>query len=202
MDSVAAAAYCPHQNGGAAQPASHSEAAATGSFSHQQQEPQPAEQNHGSFSHVFGVPLHIMGTTTPDIVALSNTHQVVSLKLTTTNYLYWRMQMKSYLLGQCVFHFVNGSVSCPPSHDSDCLDGFSSAINPSFLRWKQQDQLILSALLSSLSMDVLHLVVDCLTSSCVRRTLEKALASPSNSRIMQLYGSFQDLQQGDASVTT
>ena len=50
-------------------------------------------------------------------------------------------------------------------------------------------------------MDVLHLVVDCHTSQCVWRTLEKALASPSNSRIMQLYGSFQDLRQGDSSVS-
>jgi hypothetical protein len=50
-------------------------------------------------------------------------------------------------------------------------------------------------------MDVLHLVVDCQTSSFVWCTLEKALASPSNSRIMQLHGSFQDLRQGDASVT-
>jgi len=49
--------------------------------------------------------------------------------------------------------------------------------------------------------DVLHLVVDCHTSQCVWRTLEKALASPSNSRIMQLYGSFQDLRQGDSSVS-
>jgi hypothetical protein len=143
-----------------------------------------------------------MGTTTPSIVALSNTHQVVSLKLTTTNYLYWRMQIKPYLLGQGVFHFVDGLVSCPPSHVSNCCDGSSSTINPSFLRWKQQDQLILSTLLSSLSMNVLHLVVDCQTSSCVWRTLEKMLISPSNSRIMQLHGSFQDLQQGDASVTT
>ena len=142
-----------------------------------------------------------MGTTTPSIVSLSNTHQVVSLKLTTTNYLYWRMQMKPYLLGQGVFHFVDGSVPCPSSHVVDGSDGSSSAINPSFLRWKQQDQFILSALLSSLSMDVLHLVVDCQTSSFVWCTLEKALASPSNSRIMQLHGSFQDLRQGDASVT-
>jgi len=49
--------------------------------------------------------------------------------------------------------------------------------------------------------DVLHLVVDCSTSHCVWRTLEKALASPSNSRIMQLHGSFQDLRQGDSSVS-
>jgi len=59
----------------------------------------------------------------------------------------------------------------------------------------------LNALLSSPSMDVLHLVVDCQTSSYVCRTLEKAFVSLSNSHIMQLHGSFQDLQQGDASVT-
>ena len=173
MDFAVAATYSPHQN-------SPSKAAAAGSFSHQQQ-PQPVEQNLGSFSHVSTVPLHIMGTTTPSIIAFSNTHQVVSLKLTTTNYLYWQMQMKPYLLGQGVFHFVDDSVPCPSSHVSDGSDGSSSTINPSFLHWKQQDQLILSALLSSLSMDVLHLVFDCQTSSCVWRTLEKALASPSNS---------------------
>jgi hypothetical protein len=131
MDFVVAAAFSPHQTGGAAQPTSLSEAAAASSFSHQQQ-PQPAEQNHGSFSHVSVIPLHIMGIITPSFIALSNTHQVISLKLTTTNYLYWRMQMKPYLLGQCVFHFVEGSVSCPSSHISNCSDGSSLAINPFF----------------------------------------------------------------------
>jgi len=91
-------------------------------------------------------------------------------------------------------------MSCAPSHVSDSYTGSSSAINPSFLRWKQQDQFIMSALLSSLSMDVLHLVVDCQTSHCVWCTLDQALISPSNSRIMQLHGSFQDLWQDDASV--
>jgi hypothetical protein len=192
----------PHQTGGAAQLASHSEAVADGTFSHQKQ-PQPAEHNHGSFSHVSVVPLHIMGTTTPSIVALSNTHQMVALKLTNTIYFYWRMQMKSYLLGQGVFHFVDGSVPYPPFYVSNSSDGSSSTINPSFLHWKQQDQLILSTLLlSSLFMDVLHLVVDCQTSSCVWRTLEKTLASPSNSRIMQLHRSFQDLRQGNVLVVT
>jgi len=142
-----------------------------------------------------------MGTHTPAIVPLSNTHQVVSLKLMNTNYLYWRMQMKPYLFGQGVFHFVDGSVSCPPSHIFDSSVDSSSTTSPSFLRWKQQNQLILSALLSSLSVDVLHLVVDCSTSHCVWRTLETTLASPSNSRIMQLHGSFQDLRQGDSSVS-
>jgi hypothetical protein len=50
-------------------------------------------------------------------------------------------------------------------------------------------------------MDVLHLMVDCHTSHCVWRTFEKAFASSSNSRIMQLNGSFQALRQGDSSVS-
>jgi len=103
------------------------------------------------------------------------------------------MHIKPYLFGQGVFCFVNGLILCLPFHISDSFDGSSSTINPSFLCWKQQDQLILSALLSSLSMDVLHLVVECHTSSCVWHTLKKALASPLNSYSMQLHGSFQDL---------
>jgi hypothetical protein len=50
-------------------------------------------------------------------------------------------------------------------------------------------------------MKVLYLVIDCQTSSSVWRTLEQALASTSNSHIMQLHGSLQDLRQGDESVT-
>jgi len=110
------------------------------------------------------------------------------------------MQMLSYLLGQGVFGFVDGSNTCPPSHVL-ARDGISLQVNPLFLRWKQQDQLILSVLLSSLSMEVLHLIVGCQSSYSAWRTLEHALASTSNSRIIQLHGSLQDLRQGDESVT-
>jgi hypothetical protein len=199
MDSTVAADFSLSTSG-AAQPASHPQVAASGVFSPQQQPPL-AEHVSDSSSQVSAVPLPLMGTHTSAIVPLSNTHQVVSLKLMNTNYLYWRMQKKPYLLGQGVFHFVDDSVPCPPSHIFDSSASSSSTISPSFLRWKQQDQLIFSALLSSLFVDVLHLVVDCSTSHCVWRTLEKAFASPSNSRIMQLHGSFQDLRQGDSSVS-
>jgi len=50
-------------------------------------------------------------------------------------------------------------------------------------------------------MEVLHLVVGCQSSCSAWGTLERALASTSNSRIMQLHGSLQDLRQGDESVT-
>jgi hypothetical protein len=110
------------------------------------------------------------------------------------------MQMMPYLLGQGVFDFVDGSNTCPSPHVL-VADGTSLQVNQLFLHWKQQDQLIVSALLSSLSMEVLHLIVGCQTSCSAWRTLEQALASTSNSRIMQLHGSLQDLRQGDESVT-
>jgi hypothetical protein len=165
MDSTAATDFSL-STGGAVQLASHPQAAASGAFSPPQQ-PSLVELVSDSSSQVPVVPLSLMGTHTLAIVPLANTHQVVLLKLTNTNYLYWRMQMKPYLLGQGVFHFVDGSVLCPPSHIFYSSVGSSAIISPSFLRWKQHDQLILSALLSSLSVDVLHLVVDCSTSHCV-----------------------------------
>jgi hypothetical protein len=69
------------------------------------------------------------------IVSLSHTHQVISLKLTNTNYLYWQMQMKPYLLGQGVFGFVDGSNSCPSPHVF-VVDGTSLQVNQFFLHWK------------------------------------------------------------------
>jgi hypothetical protein len=110
------------------------------------------------------------------------------------------MQMMPYLLGQGVFGFVDGFNTCPSTHVF-AHDGISLQVNPLFQNWKQQDQLILSALISSLSMEVLHLVVGCQSSCSAWGTLKRALAFTSNSRIMQLDSSLQDLQQGDESVT-
>jgi hypothetical protein len=59
----------------------------------------------------------------------------------------------------------------------------------------------MSALLSSLSVEVLHLVVDSNASHDIWTTLETTPASLSNSRIMQLHSSFQDLQQADDSAS-
>jgi hypothetical protein len=87
MDSSVAAADFSLTTGGAAQSASHLQVIAS-SVLPPQHHPSLAEHIHDS-SQVYVIPLHIMGTKPPAIVALSNTHQVVSLKLMDTNYLYW-----------------------------------------------------------------------------------------------------------------
>jgi hypothetical protein len=72
------------------------------------------------------------------IVPLSNTQQIISLKLSNTNFLYWRMQMKPYLLGQGVYSYVDGSFPCSPAY-IPFADMALSTINPSYISWKQQD---------------------------------------------------------------
>jgi hypothetical protein len=88
MNSTVVAVDFSLTTNGAAQPASHLQAAVGGVLPPQQQPPL-TEHINDSFSQVSVVPLHIMGTQTPTIIALSNTHQVVSWKLMNTNYLYW-----------------------------------------------------------------------------------------------------------------
>lgn len=49
---------------------------------------------------------------TPNI--LHQAHHYVSIKLTATNYLFWRAQLVPFLRGQNLYGFVDGSNACPP----------------------------------------------------------------------------------------
>ena len=100
--------------------------------------------------------------------------------------------MKPYLLAHRVFFFVDGSLPCPPFHIISSIM-VAPMVNPAFLSWKQKDHLIMSAL----STEILHLVLDCQTSHNIWQTLEQSLTSSLNSQIMQLHDSFQESRQGD-----
>nr|GMC64405.1 chromatin target of PRMT1 protein-like [Ipomoea batatas] len=54
-------------------------------------------------------------TTPPPVTtSLSSAHHFVSLKLSSRNYLLWRMQMVPFLSGQGLLGFVDGTLPCPP----------------------------------------------------------------------------------------
>jgi hypothetical protein len=86
-----------------------------------------------TMTYVTIVTAATMKATIAKIVPLSNTQHVISLKLINTSYLYWQMQIKSYLIRQGVFQFIDSYLPCPPPHmattDDSCLQ-----VNPSFLR--------------------------------------------------------------------
>nr|XP_016476098.1 PREDICTED: uncharacterized protein LOC107797702 [Nicotiana tabacum] len=137
--------------------------------------------------------------------SLNHAHNFISIKLTATNYLFWRTQLLPFLRGQNLHGFIDGSHPCPPSHVSVANatgDGSqTTTINPDYAVWIQQDQLILSLLISSLSEETLPIAVGLNISKAVWDVLEAALSSPSNSRILSLHMQLQNLKQDDLTVT-
>ncbi|KAF5448747.1 hypothetical protein F2P56_029252, partial [Juglans regia] len=127
---------------------------------------------------------------------LPHLSHLVSVKLTNDNFLLWRTQMISYLKGQRLFHYVDGSVQPPPRLLADNI-----TINPDYLTWLQTDQLILSALISSLSDSLIAQVVGHQTARDAWAALERLFASQSHSRIIQLRYQLATISKGSSSVS-
>lgn len=62
---------------------------------------------------------------------------------------FWKTQLLPFLRGKNLQCFIDGSNPCPPSHIS-VEELNSTLLNPSYISWIQQDQLIMSLLISSL----------------------------------------------------
>uniref|UniRef100_A0A2N9G8U7 Reverse transcriptase Ty1/copia-type domain-containing protein n=1 Tax=Fagus sylvatica TaxID=28930 RepID=A0A2N9G8U7_FAGSY len=106
-----------------------------------------------------------------------------------------------YLKGQHLFGFIDGSRPAPSQFlASQISDSASAAPNPDFQAWHLQDQLIMSALISSLSENILAHIVKCGTSREVWLTLERMFTSQSRARTMQIHYQLATLKKGDSSV--
>ncbi|KAK1573578.1 hypothetical protein QYE76_018538 [Lolium multiflorum] len=84
-----------------------------------------------------------------------------TIRLTPDNYLYWRTQVDPILRSNLLFGFVDGSLPCPPEELAvPGKDDTPASIiaNPKYSAWHQQDQSILSAIVSSLSEGVIGMI--------------------------------------------
>lgn len=129
-------------------------------------------------------------TVPPSPIPLSNLHHLLTIKLTCDNYLLWRPQLIPYLKGQCLFGYIDGSTPCPPlviaSSRTSVTSASATVSNPAFAHWCEQDQIILSAIISSLSENILTHVVNYTTSRDVWLHLEKMFSSHSHERVLQI----------------
>ena len=92
-------------------------------------------------------------------------HHLVTIKLNCENYLLWKAQIVPYLRGQHLFGFLDGSRPAPlQTLTVTAADIPTSQPNPDYHTWLVQDQMILSALISSLTENILAYVVRCTTS--------------------------------------
>ena len=82
----------------------------------------------------------------------------IRLTLTKDNYLLWKYQVVTHFNAQNLFDNIDGSKIAPSSTISNPIIGSNWPIlipNHEYVTWSQQDQLILSTLIVSLSESIL-----------------------------------------------
>lgn len=136
-----------------------------------------------------------------------NFGHLITARLSPETYMFWRAQVVSLLRCNLLFGYLDGTLPCPPStlkmraKDSKPEDPPVVVSNPTYGSWMQQDQAILSAILSSLAIEVSGMVMFAATSLDAWTTLECSFASQSNARSMQIRTQLQKTKKLDSTVT-
>ena len=122
--------------------------------------------------------------------SIPSIHNLVTVKLTDTNYLVWSFQVKPFLVGQNLWRFVDGSHPAPPEY-LETNPGPPTVLNPDFLVWLRTDQTLLSLLTATLSEPILGMVVGLTTSmevwnSLARHFSQQSVANASALRVRLL----------------
>ncbi|KAJ0981423.1 hypothetical protein J5N97_009678 [Dioscorea zingiberensis] len=127
---------------------------------------------------------------------------LINVKLTRTNYLLWKAQFLPYLRNQQLLGYVDGTIVAPEKMITQATaEGAMQTPNTTYQQWLQQDQLVLSALLSSLSEEILGQVLFLSTSAEVWEALGRMFSSGSKARVMQIRMQLANVKKGDLSIT-
>ncbi|KAB2626027.1 hypothetical protein D8674_017687 [Pyrus ussuriensis x Pyrus communis] len=119
-------------------------------------------------------PLPDLNSTTPTLITINATAQL-PVKLTPTNYPSCRAQFNALLYGYDLMGYVDGSHLCP-STTQTVLRTF----------WIRQDQLLLHAILASVSPQVISLIASAKTSKEAWDKLLHLFASKARARVLGL----------------
>lgn len=120
------------------------------------------------------------------------------LKLTSKNYTSWRAQFLPLMVGCNLVGYIDGTNKCPPK---EILEGTVNVPNPKYQLWVRQDQLILHAIIASVTESVISLISLAKTSEEAWTKLSAAYANRSRSRLMSLKEQLSRLTKGTQSVT-
>ncbi|KAK1555207.1 hypothetical protein Q3G72_023368 [Acer saccharum] len=120
------------------------------------------------------------------------------LKLTTTNYMSWKLQFQTLFFGYDLVGYIDGSKPCPPT--TLIVNNITSP-NPAYSVWFRQDQLILNALIGSLSPTIVSFVARAKTSMEAWNILANTYAKPSRGRIKQIKSLLKNSTKGTQNIT-
>uniref|UniRef100_A0A803PAL4 Retrotransposon Copia-like N-terminal domain-containing protein n=1 Tax=Cannabis sativa TaxID=3483 RepID=A0A803PAL4_CANSA len=121
-------------------------------------------------------------TLLPKSYTVSFTHSL-PIKLDEHNYLPWRHQVLASIKGSRLLNYLDPD-RAPPKFLST-TDERSHTVNPEFEDWEQQDNLLVSWLLSSMSEKTTHWIVDLLTTIGHKKTPQDHIESIFNGLLIE-----------------
>ncbi|KAF7835472.1 Retrovirus-related Pol polyprotein from transposon TNT 1-94 [Senna tora] len=119
----------------------------------------------------------------------------ISVKLDDANYFPWKQQAMATIKGYKLQRYFLGAHAIPKKFNST-EDEASGKINEDFLSWEQQDQLLLSWILSSVSDGLLPKLVGCHYSYEAWNKLETYFASQTRAKVRQFKAQLKNMKKG------
>ena len=93
------------------------------------------------------------------LLLLSNTPNLMSIKLDYTNYIPWKHQLITILEAYSLIEHIDGTAQRPLHFVLNSSGNPTSVMNPEFQAWKIKDKALLSLINSTLTPQVFSLVV-------------------------------------------
>ncbi|KAG6784413.1 hypothetical protein POTOM_010105 [Populus tomentosa] len=138
---------------------------------------------------------------TTNLVTINVTAQA-PLKLNSHNYLSWRLQFQTLFIGYDLQGYIDGTKPCPPQQLTATTNNITlEHLNPEYLIWIRQDQLILNAIIGSITPTIIPFIARANTSREAWNILAATYATPSRGRIKQVKSQLRLLTKGTLSIT-
>lgn len=122
----------------------------------------------------------------------------LSIKLNNENHLLWKQQVTAAVRGHKLMLYLE-SPSKPQKYLSG-QDGEAGNLNLDFSEWEQQDQLLVSWLLSSMTESILTRMVGCESAFEIRTKLNIYFAAQTRAKVSQLKIVLQSIKKGSSIV--
>lgn len=119
-------------------------------------------------------------TGTSNIAVINPANQINSVKLSDNNFLLWNLQVLAGIRGLGLEIFILTDPPIPPTTLADAAG--VEMLNPSFISWCRQDQLLFSFLLASMAESVQGHMIGCLTSTQLWSRVSSLFASRSKAK--------------------
>ena len=142
------------------------------------------------------------GSSSSAPISVTSLANLITIRLSRDNFLLWKTQVVPALASNGLFGYVAGTEQAPPHTITEGTgDAAVEVANPEFLRWYQQDQLVMIALLGSMTEDILGQMTQLTTSAQVWTTLHDLFASQNRARIMQLRYQLSNPKKNDLTAS-